>query len=564
MATPIEGAGIALAIASLSFQIFAGCVKGFQLLSGAHHFGKDAEYLACMLKLEEYRLILWAKKSGLIDDKLDERLEKELINETLGQLRNLLQDTVALKKRYKLDVRDTNVEPKPSSKSDPSSKALQFLEDETIIKEEEMILGRAKLEQKKAHFPKRLWWAAVDHDGFEELIRHVGSLIQRLFDFLSITAQEDVQQQFHLLNLTMLNVVQKLDDLQVVSQLVQRSVMPDETLTTVAELRALQIGESDATAQTKAPYAKKSLLKDERKIGNGYIAKYEAVPVYVERKKYSESDVAGANVVTISRRVQSLTALLNVLKASSFRSLHCIGSFQDPEKSEYGFVFDRPLASREHVPPRSLLSLLRATYTPSQTARFQLAYELATTVLHLHSAGWLHKGLRSENILFFPTSGNAPFTLNEPYIMGFEYARRDAPDEETEKPSLNPSQDIYRHPRAQGLASARYVKAFDIYALGIILVEIARWRPFEDIVEKMGYKLKDVNVATTTNIQKTITGGKDKDKFPVNLRFTMGDEYTKVVLCCLGSYFEDEKLSGKEYIEGFYNMIVQRLKACKV
>ena len=158
MATPIEGAGIALAVASLGFQIFAGCVKGFQLLSGAHHFGKDAEYLVCMLKLEEYRLILWAKKSGLIGDKLDERLEKELINKTLGQLRSLLQDTVTLKKRYKLDVRDTDVELKPSSKPGPSSEALRFLEDETVIKEEEMILGRAKLEQQKVHFPKRLRW----------------------------------------------------------------------------------------------------------------------------------------------------------------------------------------------------------------------------------------------------------------------------------------------------------------------------------------------------------------------------------------------------------------------
>lgn len=563
MTTPMD-AGIALAVVSLSFEIFAGCVKGFQLLSGAHHLGKDAEFLICMLKLEEYRLILWAKKSGLIDDKLDERLEKQLINETLGQLRSLLQDTATLKKRYKLDLRDADVEPKPSSKSGPSSETLRFLNDETIIKEQAKILGRVKLEQKKLHFPKRLWWAAVDHDGFEELIRHVGSLIQRLFDFLSITAQEDVQQQFYLLNLSMLNVVQKLDDLQVVSQLVQRSVMPDETLTTVAELRALQIGESATSAPTKVPYIKKGLLKDERKIENAYIAKYEGAPVYVERKRYSESDVAGGNAVIISRRAQSLTALLNVPKASSFRSLHCIGLFQDSEKSEYGFVFDRPLASREHVPPRTLLSLLRSSYTPSLTARFQLAYELATTVLHLHSAGWLHKGLRSENILFFPPSDNAPFTLNEPYVMGFEYARRDAPDEESEKPSLNPSQDIYRHPRAQGLVSDRYIKAFDIYALGILLVEIARWKPFGDIVERMGYQLKNVNVAVTQDIQKTITGQKNKDKFPTNLRFAMGDEYAKVVLCCLGSYFEEENLSGKEYIEGFYDMIVRRLKACKV
>jgi serine/threonine protein kinase len=463
-----------------------------------------------------------------------------------------------------LDLRDTDVEPKLSSNPGLSSETLRFLNEETVLREQEKILSRAKIEQTKVRLPKRLWWAAVDHTGFKELIGQIASLIQHLFDFLGITAQEDVQQQFHLLNLALLNVVKKLDDLPVVLQLLQSPLMPDTTLVTVAELRALQIGESNITTQTKAPHTKRSLLKDEQNVGSGYIAKYEAAPVYVERKKYFESDVAGANAVTISRRVQSLTALLHVRKASSFRSLHCIGSFQDSEKCEYAFIFDRPLASREHVPPRSLLSLLQSTYTPSQTSRFQLAYELTMTVLHFHSAGWLHKGLRSENILFFPPIDKAPFTLTEPYIMGFEYARLDAPDEESEKRPLNPFQDIYRHPRAQGPVSERYVKAFDIYALGIILVEIARWKPFKDIVERMGYGPKNFNAAAATDIQKIITGEKGMNKFPVNLRFAMGDEYTKVVMCCLGPFFEDETLTGMAYVEEFYNMIVRRLKACKV
>jgi hypothetical protein len=68
--------------------------------------------------------------------------------------------------------------------------------------------------------------------------------------------------------------------------------------------------------------------------------------------------------------------------------------------------------------------------------------------MHLHASGWLLKGLRPQNILFFAKSKNDLLSLKEPWIVGYEYARQDKPGELSDKPSQNPELDIYRHPHA--------------------------------------------------------------------------------------------------------------------
>lgn len=50
-------------------------------------------------------------------------------------------------------------------------------------------------------------------------------------------------------------------------------------------------------------------------------------------------------------------------------------------------------------------------------------------LLRFHASGWLHKGLRSENIVFFPVSPDALCHLKDPWIMGYEYAHQDKPGE---------------------------------------------------------------------------------------------------------------------------------------
>jgi hypothetical protein len=93
----------ALAPLSLTFQIFSGCLTAFSLMMDAKNFGSDAAALRCMLKLNEYRLRTWAQNAGLINDHLDERLNKPLIDETLAQIKTLLSDAAVLKRRYNLE-----------------------------------------------------------------------------------------------------------------------------------------------------------------------------------------------------------------------------------------------------------------------------------------------------------------------------------------------------------------------------------------------------------------------------------------------------------------------------
>jgi hypothetical protein len=286
MTTPIDGAGIALAAVSLTFQIFAGCVKGFQLLSSAHHLGQDAELLVCMLKLEEYKLILWSKKSGLIDDKLDPRLNTQIISAALAELRALFDDTGKLKKKYKLELKDGDVNRQPP-KSGPSVEPLRFLDDDAIIKEQNKILARVQLEQRDNLFPKRLWWAAVDRKGMENLITHVGFLVQRLFDVLSVLDEQDIQQQFQLIQLALVNVTEKLEGIKLVQDIIAGAVITDVTLATVVALRALSIDVNAAQTSSnprQAPTIHRRLLNQAEDAPTGHsgaIALYEGTPVFI-------------------------------------------------------------------------------------------------------------------------------------------------------------------------------------------------------------------------------------------------------------------------------------------
>ncbi|TAQ91182.1 hypothetical protein B7494_g565 [Chlorociboria aeruginascens] len=58
---PINAAASAAGLVSLAFQLFAGCIQGFILLSTAHNLGKDAITILCMLNLQELALAIVRK-----------------------------------------------------------------------------------------------------------------------------------------------------------------------------------------------------------------------------------------------------------------------------------------------------------------------------------------------------------------------------------------------------------------------------------------------------------------------------------------------------------------------
>lgn len=225
--------------------------------------------------------------------------------------------------------------------------------------------------------------------------------------------------------------------------------------------------------------------------------------VWVEWKEYDRQrpgDLSPPKNV-ICERVRKLAALLNHSpKPEAFRTPHCLGFFdrasangvededEDILNMRLGLVFERPLDDCLHasLPPVSLRELLQTSRKPRVTERVKLAHAISNCVLYLHAVNWLHKGLRSHNIIFFrTTSGQVDYT--KPYLSGFDFSRPARADEMTDIPGPGDDAEynLYRHPLAQSTnpeERERFKKSFDIYSLGVLLVEIAHWAPVERVL----------------------------------------------------------------------------------
>ena len=128
---------------------------------------------------------------------------------------------------------------------------------------------------------------------------------------------------------------------------------------------------------------------------------------------------------------------------------------------------------------------IRQKRKPPLGERFRLAAQLAQAVGSIHNCGWLHKGIRPENIIFVNNQG---LMINDPYLVGWAQSRRNASEEQTEA-IISAFEDtaIYHHP--DYLRGGRYSETFDQYQLGCVLMEIARWRLLKDIKDMIGPKL---------------------------------------------------------------------------
>ncbi|EAQ82951.1 hypothetical protein CHGG_10769 [Chaetomium globosum CBS 148.51] len=261
-------------------------------------------------------------------------------------------------------------------------------------------------------------------------------------------------------------------------------------------------------------------------------ATYMGGAAWVEWKTYHSvrhEDTPGkfhygpATVVTAN--LERLVAILHMAnRPTQFRVPLCAGYYDDEENKRFGLIYRLPGPAPQAAEITSLSQLLllhRGQAPPPIQSRISLAKELATSLYFLHAVNWLHKGLRSDSILV-PTPGGIP-NYSQPYISGFEYSR---PDEE-DLTSTAAAEDwaVYTHPDYLGVDRKGYRKTFDMYSIGIMLLEIAWWKPAEEI---LGFKQPP-----------KLSGGKDSDN--------AGGEKSKPLVKQDVSPGETHKLAGKTY-----------------
>jgi hypothetical protein len=186
---------------------------------------------------------------------------------------------------------------------------------------------------------------------------------------------------------------------------------------------------------------------------------------------------------------------------------------------------------------------------------------------------WLHKAIRSDNVVF--TSDGGQPNLGKPVLSGFEYSRptgKSHTSERGEEPIA--VRDLYRWPEIQGLhvTDPRSRKTYDMYALELLLLEIAYWQPLYKILylqrQNIGFTAaKEVR----NNLLKTKASLLDK------LQDLVGDGYYRVVHKCIvahendGSAFgvrEDEDQTnstvGLRLYEAFLKEVIEVLQTIRV
>ncbi|KAL4978865.1 prion-inhibition and propagation-domain-containing protein [Aspergillus desertorum] len=309
----------------------------------------------------------------------------------------------------------------------------------------------------------------------------------------------------------------------------------------------------------------------------------EVTEVLIEWRAYKippNSDVKMAYLNTCLDLARLLHASQNL---ETYRTLDCLGILDDVEfqpHSRVGLVYRMPLVIAPAGSPIRVITLhdlinLKEFSRPSLDERFELARNLATALHRLFVSRWYHKNLNSKNILFFTRAVDGSGCCSQPYLSGFDYARPDYPDEMTIKPEADEFCDRYRHPQCthpDSRSTIPFRRRFDVYSLGILLIEIGRWetadrihRDYSAQKARAAAKGSVVAPASLESLQLYL-----KTRCLESLAFRMGTIYTAAVKFCLhgatdvegdipaGSVVDGEQ----ELISRFNRDVVAELAKC--
>jgi hypothetical protein len=161
---------------------------------------------------------------------------------------------------------------------------------------------------------------------------------------------------------------------------------------------------------------------------------------------------------------------------------------------------------------------------------------------------WLHKSFYPDNIILFGqrgTQGGFRGEWSAPYVNGFDSSR----SEDAHSVPWNAVHSEFRpyiHPDRQGMQPSRFKKSYDMYSLGVVLLEIAYLESFRD--QWVG--------ASASSIQRTLL------KKAVEVRVHFGRRYSEAIIACLGATMTDDLYDGDDFalLNEFRSSICEKLE----
>ena len=230
----------------------------------------------------------------------------------------------------------------------------------------------------------------------------------------------------------------------------------------------------------------------------------EESKVLVEVRKYSPSleqaieDRDDARASQLKRPVAILSWLLSGKGVHKVKGTHdtvkddfamhvldCIGYLDEPSNNRSLLLYQLPVSVEGASPPQTLhpfIDISRdANNKPALENRFHLARALASTVLGIMTSGWVHKNISARSVLII--SDPTYYGRVIPYLIGWGLARESNMGSNL-KGSDDLEENMYYHPRRSGRTVEYFQAGFDIYSLGVVLLEIGLWTTMPHLFRK--------------------------------------------------------------------------------
>ncbi|KAI6279193.1 hypothetical protein MCOR28_002835 [Pyricularia oryzae] len=377
---------------------------------------------------------------------------------------------------------------------------------------------------------KKIRWSILDLKRFEALVSNLSSRVSTLNQLLTEASQQrKAQENDSRINIVLVGSAVDQESLNLLRAAV--SVYPDTSQARLGvERKAISADIPwlpPMPALRPAPSQRRGLRLADFNLPREYepgtaparflAAKKSPQPdddgLFLFEKKVYDRGIKPDDKRKLTERIQRLVLLLSKPKSPTFLTLEAEGCIQDPEHYCWWLVFRYPsplLPSPTNQPghrtqaPVSLAALLdpRTRFRPPLEQRYMLASRIAGTFSELFSSSWLHKGIRSENMAFptlassssssltidtaqLSSIGGTNAVLSSLVVCGFDYSRQEseAATIDQARSSGDVATAMYRHPRYQGAAAQGYRLEYDLYSLGLVLLEIALWRPLASFLE---------------------------------------------------------------------------------
>ena len=508
--------------ASAICSIFKKCFQGYEFLAKVKNLPSNAEYLSSKLIIEENRLLLLGRALGLVENEAaverdtatgnptfdleQEWLQLPTTRRTVEQIFTAieLQSKTIKKLKVKYSVPEVSADewhPIPFVR-----RSFSELTSNPAFSDRAMS-RRASFDawKKNTTAARRIKWAASDSDVFAKSINEFHILNNALASVIAPSLQESLSQALSSQvqrSLSLFDIRRGIPTLGVFKRAaaesnnqyldlsidIQQQSYALERESTAANLVAtstdtsqipsdrIEFDESDFPASNGARERSFATFHGKSSDDLGTTRR-----VLVEWKLY-DPKLAQEELDQLIKRVRDLVILLSKRYPQSYHLLQSFRFFDDPtstrNQARLGIVFELPESDDRVERPRTLHELLIDPNFPKPNLgeRFKLALHLAQACLQLHSSQWLHKGLRPQNVLFFPRKKKTvqKSLLDCPYLAGFEFSRIQGADHPTEH-LLSADLDVCLYCHPEKLQGVRYEVTFDHYALGCLFLELALW-----------------------------------------------------------------------------------------